>query len=235
MWVIGIVDFREAVCNALYMLLYFSFVCLRVMQLVIYSNFGTEEDGSSWTLGAEGALCPWSTVRDERGLWAPCSFLSWPLWGSHHHFYQQECIYGTLSSVRKTCCVKLGSPRNPRADGRKVLEPGHKAALSFLLEAERSVTAVMGEWVNVTKSPAWSSQVKWFYQKRKFFLKSRGTKDIGGILWEIRMSNMTVGFLLYNRTLYSWRDLFIWFFALSDSSRQCTQAAAQKTEIVRGR
>lgn len=38
------------------------------------------------------------------------------------------------------------------------------------------------------------------------------------------------GFSLYNRTLYSWRDLFIWFFALSDSSRQCTQNAAQKRE-----
>lgn len=29
--------------------------------------------------------------------------------------------------------MKLGSPRNPRADGRKVLEPGHKAALSFFV------------------------------------------------------------------------------------------------------
>lgn len=33
-------------CGELCMLLYFSFICLRVMQLVIYINFGTEEDGS---------------------------------------------------------------------------------------------------------------------------------------------------------------------------------------------
>lgn len=69
--------------------------------------------------------------------------------------------------------------------------------------------------------------------KKGILLKKLKNKDIRGFLWEIRMSNPNCGFSLYNRTLHSWRDLFIWFFARSGFSRQCTQAAAQKRESQR--
>lgn len=151
-----------------------------------------------------------------------------------------------MRRTRCVVCMKPGSPQETQS-WWKILEPGHKAMgreccktpWSCLLEAEHGeekyVTVDNGKAGKCDQKPGLQFSGKMILPEKEILLKKPKNKDIWGLLWEIRMSNLNCGFSLYNRTLYSWRDLFIWFFALSDSSRQCTQAAVQKMEIVRER
>lgn len=138
-------------------------------------------------------------------------------------------------------------PRNPRAGGRSWSPDTKPCGVCGLLQntpklfvGDRApggtiVTADNGKAGKCDQKPGLQFTGKMILPEKEILFKKPKNKDVWGLLWEIRMSNLNCGFSLYNRTLYSCRDLFIWFFALSDSSRQCTQAAVQKIEIVRER
>lgn len=184
--------------------------------------------------------------RDERGLRAPCSFLPWPLQDliltavSSNTFMTLWCL-----SEEHTVWFTWGHvpPANPG------LEEGPGAwahSLGGLQDTPRLfvggrgwgrtiLTVANGKAGECDQKPGLQFTGKMILPEKEILFKEPKNKDIWGLLWEIRMSHRNCWFSLYNRILYSWRDLFIWFFALSGSSLQCTQAAVQKIETVQER
>lgn len=216
----------------------------------IYSNFSTEEAAFDWQLWEQKLFFVHKTGTARKEMREG--------FGPHTHSFpglSRDLIITVINSnVFMALCHlweepavlftwSQAPPRKPRAGGRswhKALGRGCcNTSPRCLLEPEdgeeQYVTADIGKAGKCDQKPGLQFTGKMILPVKEILFKKPKNKDIWGLLWEIRMSNLNCGFSLYNRTLHSWRDLFIWFFALSDSSRQCTQAAVQKTEIVRER